>query len=397
MRYMYRMIAILLPVFMLLLTGCGSSSNGSTADPFSSSSTTTGTSSGTIFGNISTATGKTGITLTTDRSTIDVNNGQVLVTAKIVSNGVAISGVPVTFSIVAPVNGPATIETGLTTVTTDSNGTAISRITTGNTLSTTNVIVSATAKIGTQSAVASTTFQIVRGDGVIMFTSAAGTTPGSQTNLLTPGIKEVDPTLSPAWTFMQLIPFKLTDSNGNPRVGVPVTLSVYSITALDSSGKPDPSLVKIDFLVLPISESNQETITTDSAGQGIFNTAVTLTTPPPGGVNTVDVVFKAVTNDAIPVTAYVGNSYTLSSKLPTLTIAPGSASFGSATDITFTISGGVPPYSVTSNNTARVTAALQPDGVTVAAHLVDTTAWTGSVTITATDSASQTASATVTR
>lgn len=397
MRYLYSMIVILLPVLILSLTGCGSSSNGSTADPFSTSSTTTGTSSGTIFGNISTATGKTGITLTTDRSTIDVNNGQVLVTAKIVSNGVVISGVPVTFSIVAPVNGPATIETGLTTVTTDSNGTAISRITTGSTLSTTNVIVSATAKIGTQSAVANTTFQIVRGDGVIMFTSAAGTTPGSQTNLLTPGTKEVDPTLSLAWTFMQLIPFKVTDPNGNPRVGVPVTLSVYSITALDSSGKPDPSLVKIDFLVLPISESNQETITTDSAGQGIFNTAITLTAPPPGGVNTVDVVFKAVTNDAIPVTAYVGNSYTLSSKLPTLTIVPGSASFGSATDITFTISGGVPPYSVTSNNSARVTAALQPDGVTVAAHLVDTTAWTGSVTITATDSASQTASATVTR
>ena len=237
------------------------------------------------------------------------------------------------------------------------------------------------------------------GGGVIMFTSAAGASPGSQINLLEPGIKEVDPAISPAWTFMQLIPFKVTDSNGNARVGVPVTLYVYSITSLTED-------VTIDFLVPktiegniigPNPEPNQQTITTDSAGQGIFNATVTLLTPPPGGVNIVDVVFKAVTNDAIPVTAYVGNAYTLSSKQPTLIITPSAASFGTATDITFTIVGGSSPYSVSSNNTARVTATLDADGVTVLAHLVDTTAWTGSTTISVTDSAGQSTSATVTR
>ncbi len=226
--------------------------------------------------------------------------------------------------------------------------------------------------------------------GAIMFTDAASAAPGSQINLLTPGDKTVDPTIAPAWIFEQLIPFKLTDANGNARVGVPVTLSVYSIDG-DLPG------VKIDFLVTPITEPNQQTVTTDSAGQGIFNAAITLTTPPPGGSNVESIVFKAVTNDTVPVVAYVGNMYTLTSTLPTLTITPSAASFGTATDITFTVSGGVPPYNVTSNNNGRVTATLQADGHTVIAHLVDTTAWTGSVTISATDSLSQSATATVTR
>ncbi|HBG07422.1 MAG: hypothetical protein A2075_00915 [Geobacteraceae bacterium GWC2_58_44] len=227
--------------------------------------------------------------------------------------------------------------------------------------------------------------------GNILFTSAAGTAPGSQTNLLVPMDKEVDPALGTAWNFLQLIPFKLTDTNGNRRIGVPVTLSVYSITTLD------PDDVVIDFLVPPVTETNQQTVTTDSAGQGIFNVSVTLATPTPGGVNAVDVVFKAVTNDATPVTAYVGNSYSLTSRLPTLVLTPSAASFGTATAITFTVVGGSAPYNVTSNNTARVTATLQADGSTVAAQLVDASAWTGSVTISVTDSAGQSASATVTR
>jgi hypothetical protein len=142
---------------------------------------------------------------------------------------------------------------------------------------------------------------------------------------------------------------------------------------------------------------NQQTITTDSAGTGIFNVAATLKAPSPGLTNSVNIVFKAETNDTIPITAYISGSYSLITKLPPLVITPTVASFGTATDITFTISGGVKPYSVTSNNTGRVTATLLADGVTVAAHMVDTTAWTGSVTVSALDSRSQTASANVTR
>jgi hypothetical protein len=227
--------------------------------------------------------------------------------------------------------------------------------------------------------------------GRIMFTSAAGLAPDEQTNLLTPASKEVEPALAFSWNFMQLIPFKLTDADGNSRAGVPVKLSVYSITTLN------PDDVSIDFRVPPLSGEEQQTVTTDSAGQGIFNVTVNLTTPPAGSVNVVDVVFKAVTNDATPVTAYVGNSYTLSARLPTLLITPAAADFGSATDLTFRVVGGSRPYNVSSNNTARVSATLLPDGETVAVQLVDTTQWTGSTTVSVTDAAGQSASATLTR
>jgi hypothetical protein len=154
--------------------------------------------------------------------------------------------------------------------------------------------------------------------GVIMFTSAAGTTPGGQTNLLTPWKAEVDLPAGMVVEFCQLIPFKVTDADGNPRVGVPVALSVYSTTS------QNPNDVTIDFLVSSTAERTPQTITTDSAGQGIFNVTVAMQSPGPGGVNTVDVVFKAVTYDDLPVTAYVGNSYTLTGKTatPTTPVAP---------------------------------------------------------------------------
>lgn len=385
MRFTRWAFILAIPAMLFALAGCGSDSSGGAFNPTSlgTGGSTGGTGGG---GGTGGTTGTATMVLVTDRTSVDVNIGQVLATATVTdANGAAISGRPVAFSVVA---GPATVDAA--SVTTDANGIAQKIVIPGNSSTTTNIIIHATTIVGTQTVTAYASFQLVRGSGVIMFTDAAGQTPGTQTNLLTPASKTVDPTIASAWTFEQLIPFKVTDSNGNPRVGVPVTLSVYSIIG-------DPTSVIIDFLVPPITEPNQQTITTDSAGQGIFNVSVTLTTPPPRGVNTESIVFKAVTDDTIPVTAYVGNTYELTSTLPTLTIAPSAASFGTATDITFAVTGGVPPYNVSSNNTGRVTATLQADGHTVIAHLVDTTAWTGSVTISATDSAGQSASATVTR
>lgn len=312
MQILKTVLVLVVSLVLLPLTGCGSGSNGSatTNDPFSSSAGKTD-QSGEIFGNISTAGGKTGITLATDRPGIDVDNGQVVVTATVVRNSAAVSGVPVSFTIKAPTNGPATIEAGLTTVATDSNGVAITRISAGNFLTTTNVIVQATVAIGSQTATATTTFQLVRGNGVIMFTDKAGLPPGEQSIMLEPWSREgVDPGIVPSVAVLQLLPFKVTDSNGNPRVGVPITLSVYSITSLH------PDDVTIDFLVLPITEPDQRTITTDSAGMGIFNIAVVLASPPIGSFTSSSVVFKATTNDPIPVTAYVGGSYSLTAKEP---------------------------------------------------------------------------------
>ena len=299
-----KLITLSLLAFSLFLSGCGGSdAQEPAADQFAKNET--------IFGNISTAGGRTGITLTADRSSIDVANGQVLVTATVVRDSIPVSGVSVTFTIKAPSDGPAAIEPGLTTVVTDSNGMAMTRVSAGNFLTTSNVIVQGTATMGAQSALATTTFQLVRGSGVIMFTDKAGTAPGGQDNMLEPyEIKGVDPAITPSVAVLQLLPFKVTDSNGNPRVGVPITLSVYSI-----SGQA-PEDVTVDFLVDPTAEPNARTITTDSAGTGIFNVAVRLETPPLGSFNAASIVFKATTNDAIPVTAYVGGSYSITAKEP---------------------------------------------------------------------------------
>jgi hypothetical protein len=230
--------------------------------------------------------------------------------------------------------------------------------------------------------------------GAIIFTSSAGAKPGSQVDLLTPLSSTVDPTKATLWEFQQLVPFLLTDSSGNPRTGVPVTLSLYSING-------DPTGVTIDFLVRPISEPNQQTVTTDSAGMGIFNVSVILAVNPTLGLNNLEtLVFKAVTkNDAVPVVAYAGNSYNVISAVPIssflLQINPFFSSFGATTNLALTVSGGIPPYVVSSSNTALVTATLSGNNVLV--HLVDTTAWTGDVGITVTDSSSNSATAFVSR
>ncbi len=146
--------------------------------------------------------------------------------------------------------------------------------------------------------------------GAIIFTSSAGAKPGSQVDLLTPASATIDPTKAQFVEFQQLIPFLLTDSFGNPRSGVPVTLSLYSING-------DPSGVTIDFLVPPVSEPNQQTVTTDSAGMGIFNVSVILSVNPTSGLNNLEsLVFKAVTKDTVPVVAYVGNTYNVISLTP---------------------------------------------------------------------------------
>lgn len=252
------------------------------------------------------------MTLSADRTEVDVNNGTVVLNANLlygadflvggslITRGSFVADQPVTFTVLA---GPATI--GVPTQQTDKNGNSKAILTTGNAPITTNVIVEASTVFDGKTYRAFTTIQIVRGGGVVMFTDFAGLAPLSQSNMLEPLAKEV-PIGSGTWAYLPLMPFKITDSNGNPRVGVPVTLSVYSISTLN------PNDVTIDFLVPPISEPNQKTITSDSAGMGIFNVSVRLNAPASEkSTNTVTVVYKAVSNDTIPVTAYIGQSYSL--------------------------------------------------------------------------------------
>jgi len=325
-------IVIFVMLGLFSLTGCGGSSSGGSSDPFSVDKETKTDADGT--GTVPTTPVTVqdpvfSLDVSTDLQTptdltllpqVDANIGTVLLTARLlnVAGGVFVdpqtglkteagSPVPnqkVTFTVLA---GPGAIS--YTTPSTDKNGEVKAILTTGNVLFTTNVIVEATSTVDGKNYRGYTSFQIIRGSGVIMFTDFAGLKPGEQTSMLPEITKIVDPAVTQTVSFLQLIPFKLTDSNGNPRVGVPITLSTYSTTG-------DPAGIIIDYLTTFATEPNMQTITTDAAGMGIFNVSITMMSPPEGSFTAESVVFKAITNDPIPVTGYVGASYSLTSPAP---------------------------------------------------------------------------------
>ena len=400
----------LLPVLMLYLSGCGGSGN-STSDPLgntpasSNQADQTGTQTATpvtaqdpVFA-LELSTDLKRPTDLSSQPQIDSDNGTVLLTAKLlnVAGGVFLdpltnqrteagSPVPnqaVNFKVLA---GPGAIS--YVTPLTDKNGEAKAVLATGNVPSTTNVIVEASVTVDGKNYHGYTGFQVVRGTGVIMFTDAAGLKPGEQSSMLAPKEKEVDPTVTESVTFLQLIPFKLTDANGNPRAGVPVTLSVYNSTGDTSDIELDP---------VAAAGPGSQTVTTDAAGMGIFNVSVTMLSPELDSFTAGSVVFKAVTNDSNPITGYVGGSYALASSARPLTITPSAAGFDTATELVFSVGGGAKPFTVTSSAPGRVTAALGADGVTITAGLADASPWSGSVKITVSDSAGQSATASLTR
>lgn len=330
MRNLKRFFPMMLMIICLALAGCGSSGSGATpSDPLAPA----GGGSGPITGGGTPITSQDptfNLALSTDLikptdltilPQIDANIGTVLLTAQFLSiqGGVLLdpndpggdvkidAGAPVqnqkiTYKIIA---GPGTITYPAYSgsaqgenIVTDSNGKSEAVYTAGNVLYTTNVIIEASTTIGGNTYRAYTQFQIVRGTGVIKFlTTQTATDPAGTLNTLSFSVKH-DSTATTV-TFPQLIPFKVTDSNGNPRVGVPVTLDMYS-----QSGTAG---VVINYLENGVVEPTANTVTTDSSGAGIFNITVTVPVPvTPGFTYSEGIVYKAVTNDAIPLTAYGG-------------------------------------------------------------------------------------------
>ncbi|HBA90134.1 MAG TPA: hypothetical protein DCZ75_19680 [Geobacter sp.] len=291
---------IIVPVLLLLLSACGSSSSGTGADPLSNGTNSnqtdqTSTPVTAVDPTVSLVL-ETDLAKPTELSTlpqVDANIGTVLLTGRMLNMGESVlldpttnapigQGAPIpnqliSFNVVA---GPAAI--GYSTPVTDRNGEAFAVLTTGNADYTTNVIVEASATLSGKIYRAYTQFQIVRGTGKIELANDVNV-PEYRLPSTYPVGAEFD--------ILHQFSFLLTDSNGNPRVGVPVTLSVHSSI-------PDVP-VFLDYT----------TIRTGSDGVGWFNARVTLYAPGPGLMNSASVIYKARTNDSYPLINYKGSLY----------------------------------------------------------------------------------------
>lgn len=364
MHYLKSALFFLVPLVLFSVQGCGGGSSGAFV-PFSGNNQQSQASS------------NLNIAVAVTPTTIDTTGGQVVATATVTdaTTSAPVKGQSVTFSVTPSTQ--ASLAPGMATVTTDSNGKAIAFITPNDTPTTTNVIVMASAK----GATAQTTFAIARGTGSV-------TLPSGLTSE-----KTIDQNSAGA-IFLEQIPFTLKDANGNPRVGVPVTLTVYSHYG---SG-----IIVTDYLTGG-TEPGPATVTSDSNGKGIFNVSVTVFAPGVGS-NVVDsIIFKAVTNDPVPLVGYGGLVTNLiqtkSASSSALTISPQAAKFLASdvagATINFGISGGSGGYTVLSSNPNLVSVSLSGTGVV--ATLVDGSLWAGDVLITVTDSLGATASAAITR
>lgn len=149
MRYFYKFAILLLPVLLLALAGCGSSSGGN-ADPFNPGGNIGGTDTGTAPYSLTVIPAKTAALV----------NEEMIVTATVRDvNNRPVADQTVNFSIAA---GPATAV--ITSAKTDSNGVALAFIRAAATAVTTNVIVQGTATLGGKSVTGYGNFQVSPAD-----------------------------------------------------------------------------------------------------------------------------------------------------------------------------------------------------------------------------------------
>jgi len=291
---------LVLPIVVLSLAGCGSSSSGTGPDPFNNGTpgsqtdqTTTPVTTQAPTVSLAVETDLAKPTELTNLPQVDANIGTVLLTAKMLNIGdtvlidpttntpigkdAPIPNQSVSFNILA---GPGSIT--YSTPVTDRNGAAYAILATGNVDYTTNVIVEASTTVNAKTYRAYTQFQIVRGTGKIEL--------GNDQNVPVYTLPADYPVGEDFYIFHQFS-FLLTDSNGNPRVGVPVTLSVHSTVPATP--------VFLDYT----------TIRTGSDGVGWFNAKVTLFGPGPGLPSSASVIYKARTNDPFPIINYKGSVY----------------------------------------------------------------------------------------
>lgn len=245
MRKVYLASARVVLLLTLVLAGCGGGSDSTNPFLGSSPGGTVGTAG--TFGNLSTAAGKAVITLETGSVTAGTNTGQTVATAKVVIGGKGASGIPVTFK----VSGPAFIETGLVTTPTDSNGVAVTRITLGTVLTATNVIVTATAALGTEKITATVTFVTAPNSKVLSY----------KLSLSAVGASGDGTTVGPGSTVIATA--QLSDTDGNSIANQDVLFEKVDlaspVTIANATVKTDSNGKAINFLQannLPITASS---------------------------------------------------------------------------------------------------------------------------------------------
>lgn len=311
MQYPKSWFLLLLTSVCLSLAGCGGSSSGSgtVSDPMAAG-TTGGTTTPTGSGTVLSYTLSLSVTDVLGTSSAVGASADVLATARVFdSAGNPVANQPVLYEKV-DVNAPATITTPI--VNTTSTGEAVNILKAGNPATTTDVIIKASTSVNGQYLSAIAIFRILKSQGnVINFLTTKGITdPDGSLNSLSYTIKNIDPALTPAHGFVQLVPFEVLDLNGIPRSRAEVSLSIYSVLGSNCSAfidSPEPP--------------TEKTVTTDDNGKGIFNAVVSIPTPSIGGVSTCSVIYKATTNDLISASnpkiyTYGGFIVTLKNELP---------------------------------------------------------------------------------
>lgn len=310
MKHLTKTLFLLLLIAMSL-AGCGESSSGAgtaAADPLAPATPagTAPTGSGTVLSYKLSI----GITDLLGTGASVGSSSDVLAKALVFdSAGNPVANQPVLFEKIDAAD-PVTITTP--TVNTTSSGEALNILKAGNPATTTYIVIKASTSVNGQYVSAIGIFRILRSQGNIInfLTTKSITDPDGSLNMLSDKVININPATTPAFGFVQLVPFEVLDLNGIPRARAAVDLSIYSVLGSGCTAFIDsPELPAV------------KTVTTDDNGKGIFNAIVSIPTPAVGGVSTCSVIYKATTTDLISaanplVYSYGGFIVTLDNELP---------------------------------------------------------------------------------
>jgi hypothetical protein len=280
-------IFLLVSVWILSLSGCGSSGSGSTSDPLSGKGqngtgdppTDTPTGPGTVL--------NYALSLTTigssGTSTVG-SNSTVIATATLKdSSGKAVANQPVEFKELATTDSSVTILNPV--VNTSSDGTAITFLQISNGNVNRDVIIQASTDVSGQLVNAASIFKIVRSAGnyIDFITTKTPTDPDGNLNHIEVSVTGVDPSVHGTTGVLQLVPLQVLDQNGLDRTLVPVTLQIGNVINCTVALKDGLSAT--------------QTVTTDNTGLAVFSALISIPTPPVGSENSCSVVYKATTPD----------------------------------------------------------------------------------------------------